>query len=193
MMIRFFLFLLLGLSVSCGVQSIPETKTEAQAALFDRIKLYKQRADLIPSYVLLIKRHASHEKKAISELTLARANATRVKLGSPPLDPEKVSKYLQAQEELSQAVVSSLAVAERYPSLQSDESFRHLSERFRAAESLMLAANKKHMELLQSFNDLIQKFPSNVTNQLLFGHKEMASWDLKEQADVVLESEPPPQ
>ncbi|MEE8507694.1 MAG: LemA family protein, partial [Myxococcota bacterium] len=74
--------LLIGLLflMGCGVQSIPKSANQVEAAVAEVTNQYKRRADLIPNLVKTVKGYASHEKETLQAVIEARANATRVSI-----------------------------------------------------------------------------------------------------------------
>src|SRR3954462_15773073 len=108
----------------CGIQAIPESKNNVDAAFAEITNQYKRRADLIPNLVNVVKGYAKHEKETLEGVTSARARATQVTIDPANATPEQLQKYSQAQGQLSQALGRLLMVSEKYPDLKADTGFR---------------------------------------------------------------------
>ena len=80
----------------------------------------KQRADLIPNLVQTVKGYAAHESQVLTQVTQARANALQAAQSGD------VQQRIQAENQLSRAIMNLQAVAEAYPQLQADQNFLDL-------------------------------------------------------------------
>ena len=61
----------------CGINSVPTAEENAKAKWADVQANYQRRASLIPNLVATAKGAAASESKILSDVTNARANATR--------------------------------------------------------------------------------------------------------------------
>ncbi len=84
---------------------------------------YQRRADLIPNLVSTVKGYSSHEEETLVKVTEARAKATSITLSADDLTEENLARYQEAQNELSGALKSLLAVTEAYPDLKANQNF----------------------------------------------------------------------
>ncbi len=118
--------LLIGLLflMGCGVQSIPRSVNQVEAALAEVTNQYIRRADLIPNLVKTVKGYASHEKETLQAVIDARANATRVTLDPSNSTPQQIQEFQRAQGGLSQALGRLMVIVERYPELKADRSLK---------------------------------------------------------------------
>lgn len=94
---------------------------------------YQRRSDLIPNLVNTVKGYAEHERTTLEEVTDARTRATSINLSVDELTPEQLERYQAAQAEVRTALGRLLAVAENYPDLKANESFRRSSRGPRTA------------------------------------------------------------
>src|ERR1700752_2947229 len=90
--------------VGCGIQSIPTSENEVDAASAEVTNQYKRRADLVPNLVNVVKGYASHEKETLEGVTEARAKATAINIDPSKATPEQLAAYAKAQGQLSQAL-----------------------------------------------------------------------------------------
>lgn len=185
---------LLGLSLlmlsACGIQSIPQSKNEVEAALSEVSNQYKRRADLIPNLVKTVKGYASHEKETLEAVISARAKATSVTIDPSNTSPEDLAKYQQAQGSLGQALGRLMVVAERYPDLKANQNFRDLQAQLEGTENRITVARNRHIESIKNFNNLVTVPPTSWTNSLLYHHKKMPQWDMAAEEKAQAEKAP---
>lgn len=184
--------LLIGLIflIGCGVQSIPKSANQVEAAVAEVTNQYKRRADLIPNLVKTVKGYASHEKETLQAVIEARANATRVSIDPSNATPEQIQKFQQAQGGLSQALGRLMVVAERYPELKADRNFRELQAQLEGTENRITIARQRHIEAIREFNDLVTVPPASWTNSFLYHHEKMAQWALDDAEQEAVEKAP---
>ena len=65
---------------ACGINSIPTAEESAKAKWADVQAQYQRRANLIPNLVATVRGAAASEERILTEVTQARANATRITL-----------------------------------------------------------------------------------------------------------------
>jgi LemA protein len=133
----------------------------------------RRRHDLVPKLVATVKGYARHERHVFEWTARARADAMRA-LGSSP------QAEVEAEAELSRAVVAVGAVAEAYPQLRAAESFQTLQRQLAQIEDEIQAARRIYNSNAQAFNTKIQIFP-NVLIAWLAGFSER---DYFEDVDV---------
>lgn len=182
-------FLALFLS-ACGVQSIPKSKNQTEAALAEVTNQYKRRSDLIPNLVKVVKGYAQHEKETLTGVTQARANATKINIDPSKATPEQIRAYQQAQGQLSQALGRLLAVSENYPNLKADTSFRDLQAQLEGTENRITVARQRYIESILNFNNLVTVFPTSITNSLFFQYEKMPQWDVAPEEKSAIEQTP---
>ncbi len=184
--------LLIGLLflMGCGIQSIPKSANQVEAAVAEVTNQYKRRADLIPNLVKTVKGYASHEKETLQAVIEARANATRVSIDPSNSTPEQIQKFQQAQGGLSQALGRLMVVVERYPELKADRNFRELQAQLEGTENRITIARQRHIEAIREFNDLVTVPPASWTNSLLYHHEKMAQWALDDSEQEAVEKVP---
>jgi len=121
----------------------------------------QRRHDLIPNLVETVKGYAAHERAVLQEVTAARATA----VGARGIDARG-----QAEQQVSGALRSLLAVAEAYPELKADRSFLTLQEELEGTEGKIAYARQFYNDTVQRYDTRIQAFPGNVVAAL--GHFE---------------------
>ena len=123
---------------------------------------YQRRADLIPNLVNTVKGYATHESQTFEKLTEARAKATSITLNVDDLTEENLAKYQKAQNELSSALKSLLAVTENYPDLKANKNFEDLQVQLEGTENRIATARTRYTEQVKDYNVAIRRFPANI-------------------------------
>ncbi len=165
MRIKLFLSLLLSVLLlsGCGYNQIQINDEQVNAAWSEVLNQYKRRADLIPNLVQVVQGYAAHEKEVLTRVTEARANVAGMKV-TPELvnDPEAMARFQKAQGELSGALSRLLVVAENYPNLKADASFRDLQAQLEGTENRITVARNRYIKSVQEYN--VRCAPSRTTS-----------------------------
>jgi len=143
---------------------------------------YQRRADLIPNLVNTVKGYATHESQTFEKVTEARAKATSITLNVDDLTEENLAKYQQAQNELSSALKSLLAVTENYPDLKANKNFEDLQAQLEGTENRIATARTRYTEQVKNYNVTIRRFPSNIFAGM-FGFASKPQFAAEEGAD----------
>ena len=93
----------------------------------------KQRADLIPNLVETVKGYAAHESQVFTQVTQARASALQAAQSGD------VAQRIQAENQLSRAIMNLQAVAEAYPQLQANQNFLDLQAQLEVVPTNIIA------------------------------------------------------
>lgn len=164
------LFAMCGLS-SCNYNSLVEKQQGVDQAWAEVENQYQRRSDLIPNLVNTVKGYSTHEEATLTKVTEARAKATSITINPEDLNEETLAKYQAAQNELSGALKSLLAVTEAYPDLKANQNFLNLQAQLEGTENRVTVARKRYTESVQEYNTSIKKFPT-VIYAGWFGFKE---------------------
>jgi LemA protein len=164
-------FAALALS-SCGINSVPTAEEQVNAAWGNLQADYQRRADLIPNLVATVKGYAQQEKTVLTEVTNARANATRIQLNPSDLtDPAKVQAFNEAQSRLTQAIIPLQRLQEAYPDLKSNQNFLALQDQLEGTENRINASRRDYNEAVQNYNTLIRTFPTAIGAKVFYAAK----------------------
>lgn len=163
---KIFLFLSLGLLLpsmtSCNYNSLVEKQQNVEQAWAQVENQYQRRADLIPNLVNTVKGYSQHEQETLVKVTEARAKATSININADNLTEENLAKFQQAQNELTSALKSLLAVSEAYPDLKANENFLALQSQLEGTENRISTERMRYTEAVKEYNTAISKFPTNI-------------------------------
>ncbi|MBD99513.1 MAG: LemA family protein [Verrucomicrobia bacterium] len=144
---------------SCGYNSMVE-KNESISSQWAQVEnVYQRRADLIPNLVNTVKGYADFEKKTLTEVIQARANATSMKIDANNLNPQTIAKFQEAQGQLSGALSKLLVTVERYPELKANQNFLELQSQLEGTENRIAVERMKFNEVTRDYNSYIKKIP----------------------------------
>ena len=147
---------------SCNYNSLVEKEQKVNQSWAQVENQYQRRADLIPNLVNTVKGYSTHEQETLTKVTEARAKATSITLDADDLTEENLAKYQEAQNELSGALKSLLAVTEAYPDLKANETFMNLQTQLEGTENRIATERMRYTEAVQDYNTSIKKFPTNI-------------------------------
>lgn len=120
--------------------------------------LLKQRHDEIPKLVETVKGYMTHEKQVLQGVTEARAAFDRA---------DGVAEKGEADSMIRGALGRLFAVAEAYPELKADQSFRMLQERISELEDGIADRREFFNHSVNAFNIRIEQIPDVVIARLL--------------------------
>ena len=147
---------------SCNYNSLVEKQQQVDQSWAQVENQYQRRADLIPNLVNTVKGYSTHEEQTLTKVVEARAKATSVTIDAKDLNEENLARYQQAQNELSGALKSLLAVTEAYPDLKANENFMNLQAQLEGTENRIATERKRYTESVREYNTAIKKFPTTI-------------------------------
>lgn len=156
------LLLVLPSLTSCNYNSLVEKQQTVEQSWAQVENQYQRRADLIPNLVNTVKGYSTHEQETLTKVTEARAKATSITLNADDLTEENLARYQEAQNELSSALKSLLAVSEAYPDLKANENFQMLQSQLEGTENRIATERMRYTQAVKDYNTAISKFPTNI-------------------------------
>ena len=160
---------------ACGVNSIPTAEEEAKAKWADVQAAYQRRANLIPNLVGTVRGAAASEERILTEVTQARADATRITVAPDQLnDPQAMARFAEAQSRLT---VNLQRLQEAYPQLQSQQNFATLMSQLEATENRITIAIRDYNEAVRAYNTEIRTFPSVISARVIYGSDPMVPFE----------------
>ncbi|WP_151447416.1 LemA family protein [Lacisediminimonas profundi] len=175
---------LTALLSGCGYNDFQNKDESVAAAWSEVVNQYQRRADLIPNLVNTVKGYASHERETLEAVTRARASATSMQVTPEVLnDPAAFQRYQQAQGQLTQALSRLMVVAENYPQLKADASFRDLQSQLEGTENRITVARQRYIASVRDYNVLTRSFPTNLT-AMLFSYKVKPNFAVENERSI---------
>ncbi len=158
--------MMMPLFSSCNYNSLVEKNQQVEQSWAEVQNQYQRRSDLrsdlIPNLVATVKGYATHESETLEKVTQARAAATSVNINAEELNEETLAKFQEAQNQLTGALKSLLAVSEAYPDLKANENFRDLQVQLEGTENRIATARGRYTQTVADYNTSIKKFPTNI-------------------------------
>lgn len=166
----------------CGINNIPTYEQQAKANWSEVLNQYKRRTDLVDNLVATVKGFAEQEKSVLTEVTEARAEATRAQINLPPdilNNPEAMQKFQETQSTLGGALGRLMAVAERYPDIKSGQNFLALQSQLEGTENRIANARRDYIEAVRVYNTELITFPGRLWKMALYPSANvMATFDI---------------
>lgn len=113
----------------------------------------KRRYDLIPNLVSTVKGASEFESSTLDKVVTARNLAMA---GGTPAEKS------EAENQLSSALKSVFALAESYPTLQSNQNYLELQRELSDTEDKIQAARRFYNGNVRDLNTAIEVFPGNI-------------------------------
>jgi len=141
-------FMLIGM-----YNQLVQLRVRTDSAWSDIDVQLKRRHDLIPNLVETVKGYAAHEKGTFENIAKYRSLA--ISANTP-------AERAQAENQLTGALKSLLAVAENYPDLKANDEFMQLQASLSQTEEAIQNARRYYNAVVRDLNTRIQSFPSNI-------------------------------
>lgn len=175
----FLLIVVMMLSASCGMQSIPTALNQVDADWAEVQNQYKRRADLIPNLVNTVKGYASHEKETLDAVVSARAKATSVQVNADQLNEQTMKQFQAAQSQLSGALSRLMVTVEKYPDLKANQNFRDLQAQLEGTENRITVARNRYIDSIKQFNNLVSVPPTSWYNSIFLKHDKKPQFQVE--------------
>ena len=169
----------------CALNSVPTPEEKVNAAWGNLQSEYQRRADLIPNLVATVKGYAKQEHDVLTEVTEARASASRVQLNAGDLsDPAKVRAFNDAQGQLGGSLSRLLVTMEAYPELKSNQNFLTLQSQIEGTENSILVGRRDYNEAVRGYNTRIRTFPDAIGAKIFYGAKPKVPFEAAAGSDA---------
>jgi LemA protein len=141
--------------------------------------LLKQRHDELPKLIDSCKQYMQYEQETLEKVMRARAAVSQASLGGD------VAAVGAAEQQLRAGVMRLFAVAENYPQLKADESFKQLQSRITGLEEAIADRRELYNEAVQINNTRIDQFPDVlIARRYGFVAKPLLEFTADEKTDV---------
>jgi LemA protein len=141
--------------------------------------ILRQRHDELPKLVETCKQYMAHERNTLEKVMAARAAVASAR------DIGNIAKLGPAESALRAGLGQLFAIAEAYPNLKADQTFRNLEARISALEDAIADRREFYNESVNLNNVRIEQFPDVIIARF-FGFKscELLEFSEAEKADV---------
>lgn len=143
---------------------------------------YQKRYDLVDNLVNTVKGAANFEQETLTKVIEARAKASSINLNADQLTPENLSRFQEAQSELSGSLSRLLVTVERYPELKATQNFLQLQGQLDGIENDVRNSRRLFNEATNTYNTKVRSFPMNFFAGM-FGFKAKEGFKADEGAD----------
>lgn len=141
--------------------------------------LLKQRHDELPKLVETCKQYMQYEQQALERVMQARAQVSAAR------ERGDVSALGPAETELRLGLGNLFAVAEDYPDLKANETFKHLQGRVTGLENAIADRREFYNESVNRNNIRIEQFPDVLLARMFnFRPKDLLVFSEEEVRDV---------
>ena len=138
----------------------------------------KQRHDLVPQLVAVVKGYATHEKDTLDKVVAARNGAVAA---------QTIDDKIKAENVLSSALAGLKVTVEAYPDLKANQNFIQLQEEISDLENKLAAVRRYFNSATRELNNAVETFPSNIVAGM-FGFNIEIMFDLGEQRSTLDEA-----
>jgi len=143
--------------------------------------LLKQRHDELPKLVQICRQYMLHERDTLERVISARQAVSAARAAGD------VGSLGTAETALRRGLGTLFAVAEAYPDLKADKTFKHLQERISALENAIADRREYYNESVNRNNTRIEQFPDVVIARwFAFGERALLEFTADETKDVDL-------
>ena len=122
---------------------LAKQKIVVEEASADIETFLKQRYDMIPNLVEIVKGYAKHEQETFKQITEMRAKA---------MSASSLSEKMELEDQLSKAVSKIIAVAENYPELKANTNFLDLQSSLKDLEDNIQKSRRFYNGAARDFN-----------------------------------------
>lgn len=173
------LFVLLLIIAGSLYNSVITLKVRTEEAYADIDTILKQRADMIPNLVNMVKGYMTHEQETLTKVTELRSQMINAD------DPRDVA---DAENMLNQSLKTIFALSENYPELKANENFMELQNDLSELEEKLQRSRRFYNASVRDYNTKIQRFPGNLFVGLFgFHHKEFFEASSNDRENVVVD------
>ncbi|CAD5107826.1 LemA family protein [Zestomonas carbonaria] len=145
--------------------------------------LLKQRHEELPKLVETCKQYMQYEQATLERVIAARAAVANAR------EQHDVGALGKAESGLRAGLGQLFALAENYPELKANDSFRHLQQRISGLESGIADRRELYNEAVNLNNVRVEQFPDVLIARLFaFKAAELLEFSEAEKADVDLKS-----
>jgi LemA protein len=155
-------------------------RNAVQAAASGIVVILKQRADMLPNLMEVVKGYAGHESRVFEEVAQARQQVNKLSLEGNGLNPAELAG---AAHSFAGALSRLLAVSENYPELKANENFIALQNSIEHTEASLVQARRFYNGVVREYQNKKQVIPNVWVVQLFKMKFEDINFFEDEQSD----------
>jgi len=140
----------------------------------------KQRHDLVPNLVEIVKGYAAHEKGTLESV---------IQLRNAAMSAPNPAQAAQSEQALTGAIGRLIALGEAYPDLKANANFQALQEQLTDVENKLAASRRFLNNAVSEYNAAIESFPAALFARN-FGFQPKTFYDLGETQRQALDAPP---
>jgi len=163
--------LLLALVLVSLYNRLSKQKVVINEASADIETMLKQRYDMIPNLVSIVKGYAQHEKGTFEAVTELRNKA---------MSAQSFDEKAGFEDQLSKGLSKIFALAESYPELKANTNFLDLQSSLKDLEDNIQKSRRFYNGTVRDFNTMIVVFPNNILAGM-FGFKAEPFFEASEE------------
>lgn len=123
----------------------------------------ERRADLLPNLASTVQGSATFEYKTLTDVTLARAGASKqIKSDIQNTPATDLNALNSKQEQLTNILGNFVKLQEQYPTLQTTQQFREFSAQVTATENQILMDRQTYNAAVMQYQSICRSFPTNL-------------------------------
>lgn len=141
--------------------------------------LLKQRHDELPKLVETCRQYMTYEQETLVKIMDARSQVATAR------EQQNIRALGEAEGELRGALGRLFALAEAYPELKADDSFKHLQMRITSLENGIADRREFYNESVNINNVRVEQFPDSIVAALFsFRPMQLLRFSARETADI---------
>jgi LemA protein len=138
-----------------GTKNTLVQKNEAVDQAYAQVDVQQQRRlDLIPNLVASVKGYVGEETTVLTNIANARAGVLAAAGNRPG--------SIQANQQLSAAIVPLFRLQEAYPNLKGNEQFTRLTDELAGTENRISVERQRYDKTLEDYNVYVRQFPNSI-------------------------------
>ena len=131
------------------------TMNEAVDQAYAQVDVQQQRRlDLIPNLVASVKGYVGEESTVLTNIANARAGVLAAAGNRPGT--------IQANQQLSAAIVPLFRLQEAYPNLKGNDQFMRLEDELAGTENRIAVERQRYNKTLEAYNIYVKQFPNSI-------------------------------
>jgi LemA protein len=167
-----------GITIYNGLVSLKHNVAKAWSNIE---VLLKQRHDELPKLVDVCKQYMGYEKDTLERVISARSAVFAAR------EARDVGRLGTAETLLRRGLANLFAVAEAYPELKADETFRHLRERITSLENAIADRRELYNDTVNLNNIRMEQFPDVlIARWLRFTTRDLLEFSEEDTRDTDL-------